>query len=92
MDNLTKEKKEEIVKKLSEKGVTNVLCPMCKNNHFVVAEGYFNTTLQNSLESFSLGGRSIPTIPIICSKCGFVSQHALGVLGLLPEIKEEKEK
>lgn len=90
MDSLSKEKKDEIIKKLSEKGIKGV-CPMCGNNHFVVADGYFNNALQNSLETFNLGGRSIPTISIICSRCGFVSQHALGVLELLPKAEDEKK-
>lgn len=88
-NNLSKEKKEELIGKLSDKGVKGV-CPMCGNDHFVVADAYFNNPLQNSLFAINIGGPSIPTIPIICSNCGFVSQHALGVLELL--LKEEEKK
>jgi hypothetical protein len=91
MDSLTKEKKEEIIRTLSERGVKG-LCPMCGNNHFVVADGYFNTAIQNDFKTLNLGGPSIPTISIICSRCGFVSQHALGVLGLLPKLEEKKNE
>lgn len=90
MDSLSTEKREEIIKKLSEKG-TKGICPMCGNNHFVVADGYFNNPLQNNLITFHLSGPSIPTISIICSRCGFVSQHALGVLELLPKAVDEKK-
>ena len=27
---------------------------------------------------------AIPTIAIVCNNCGYISQHALGALGLLP--------
>jgi len=86
---LTKEQKELIIKTLGEKGVKNV-CPMCGNHHFILADGYFGNTLQIDTKNLVLGGAGIPTVPIVCSNCGFVSQHALGVLGLLP--KEENEQ
>jgi hypothetical protein len=38
----------------------------------------------------SLGGLGIPSIAIICNRCGFISQHALGTLGLLPATTEAK--
>jgi hypothetical protein len=85
----TNEQKKKFAEELNKRkqGMT---CPMCQNRSFIMADGYFNNTQQNDLTSFSLGGPSIPTIAIVCSNCGFVSQHALGVLGLLP--KEEINK
>lgn len=91
MNNLTEEKKAEIIKVLSEKGVT-ALCPMCGNKNFVVADAYFNNSLQDSPGAIHIGGSSIPTIPIICTNCGFVSQHALGVLGLLSKPEEKRDE
>ena len=70
----------------------NLTCPMCQNKNFIMADGYFNNSMQTNLEGFELGGPSIPTIAIICDKCGFVSQHALGVLGLLPKDPNVKTK
>lgn len=93
MNKLSKEQKEIIIKKLAEKGV-KASCPMCGNNHFVLADAYFTNILQTQLNSISIGGPNIPTIAIICSNCGFISQHALGSLGLLPkddDIKKEEE-
>ena len=75
-------------KKLSEelqKRKHNLTCPMCQNKNFIMADGYFNNNMQGDLGGISLGGPSIPTIAIICNNCGFVSQHALGVLGFLPK-------
>ena len=60
-------------------------CPMCGHPHFALSEGYINQTLQFDLATVNLGGPSIPTIAIICTNCGFVSHHAIGVLGLLPD-------
>jgi hypothetical protein len=85
---MTNNQKELLIKTLELKGVKSV-CPMCGNHHFILADGYFSNTLQGDTKNLSLGGAGIPTIPIVCSNCGFVSQHALGVLGLLP--KEENE-
>ena len=89
---LTSAQREQAIKALQSKGVGSI-CPMCGNKHFALVDGYFSHAIQTDLERVSLGGSGIPTIPIICSKCGFVSQHALGVLGLLPkEEKNDKKK
>lgn len=81
---LSEEEKKKIAAKLNEKGVRPG-CPMCGHKNFILADGYFNHTIQGDIQSgLILGGPSIPTIAIICSNCGFTSQHALGVLGLLP--------
>ena len=80
---LTQETKQEIISKLNER-IQGLTCPMCHQHGFIIADGYFNNPIQDNLNSFNLGGASIPTTAIICSHCGFVSQHALGALGLLP--------
>ena len=83
--------KKLIVDKLSEKGV-RAPCPMCGNKNFILADGYFTNTIQsNPKAGFILGGPSIPTIAIICSNCGFTSQHALGALGLLDLLKGDQK-
>ena len=80
---MTEDDKKKVVDKLNERGVHPV-CPMCGNKNFSLAEGYFNNILQGSIQSaLVLGGPSVPTIAIICTNCGFTSQHALGALGLL---------
>ena len=91
MNQLSKEQKEIIIKKLSEKGV-RANCPMCGNNHFILADAYFVNILQSQFNSISIGGPNIPTIAIICSNCGFVSQHAVGSLGLLPKEVNKEDK
>jgi hypothetical protein len=81
---LTNEQKEKIKAELLKK-VPTLTCPMCQNKSFSMAEGYFLNTIQADIESLALGGQVIPTIGIICNNCGFVSQHAIGRLGLLPK-------
>lgn len=82
---LSESEKQKIICKLNEKGVRTT-CPMCGNNKFVIADGYFNHPMQSGFQGgLTLGGPSIPTIAIVCERCGFTSQHALGVLGLLPQ-------
>ena len=91
---LTKEQKDKIKDELLKK-VPTLTCPMCQNKGFTMAEGYFLNTMQADLTSVNLGGQAIPTIGIICNNCGFVSQHALGTLGLMPknnEIKTDEPK
>lgn len=88
LDNAQKKKLGDELQKRKH----NLTCPMCQNKNFIMAEGYFNNSMQGDLEGVSLGGPSIPTIAIICNNCGFVSQHALGVLGFLPKKDANTEK
>ena len=87
---LSQEKKQEIIQKLNER-IQVLTCPMCHQHNFVIANGYFSHFLQDNMKDVSIGGSSIPTIAIVCTHCGFVSQHALGVLGMLPKNEENKD-
>lgn len=93
---MEKEEKEKIVKALEEHGAI-LPCPRCGNKNFTLLDGYFNQTVQTDLKNLKnllIGGPSIPSIVIGCSRCGYLSQHSLGVLGLLPieETKNERTK
>ena len=87
---LTLEEKERIKTAIVKK-IAHLNCPMCKSSSFTMSDGYFLNTLQEELKGVTLGGQAIPTISLICNTCGFVSQHALGVLGLLPKNDIENE-
>lgn len=67
-------------------------CPMCGNTNFTLTDGYFSPVMQDDLNTFKLGGPSVPTVSIICNNCGFLSQHAMGMLGLLPKKEKPEEK
>ena len=90
---ITQEEKQRIILELNKRfGSSGIKCPMCGNNHFIIGDGYFNSFMQDDFRSLNLGGPSISSIPIICDRCGFISSHALGVLGLLPKNDNEGKK
>lgn len=84
-------KRDEIAKRLTEKGAVQP-CPRCGHNQFTVIDGYFNHTVQQELKGLILGGQSIPCAIVICVNCGYLSQHALGALGLLSPDEKDQPK
>lgn len=84
---MNSEEKEKIIKALEERSAKNP-CPRCGNQQFALLDGYFNQTIQNKLEGIVIGGPSIPSVIVVCNRCGFMSQHALGSLGMLPDEKK----
>ena len=86
---IDKEQKQKILNELNQR-LQGLTCPICQNQNFAMIDGYFyNYPQGNDFSSLNLGGQNIPTIAIVCNKCGFVSQHVLGVLGLLPKNKND---
>lgn len=81
---LTEEEFTRIINRLNEL-IPKLSCPMCKSSGFTVADGYFNNPVQFKLPGVAFGGVTIPTIGIVCNHCGFVSQHALKTIDLLPQ-------
>jgi hypothetical protein len=77
---------DAIIKALADRGAT-LPCPRCGNDEFTLLDGYFNQIIQEEPRGIVLGGRTIPLVAVVCKRCGWLSQHALGVLGLIP--KEE---
>lgn len=75
------DRKQEIIKALTEKGV-NKPCPRCGNAQFEVV-GESIVTLQETPGTFAIGGPGIPVALVACNRCGYLTQHALGPLGLL---------
>lgn len=86
---LSKEEQDKIIAKF-DLIIPHLNCPMCKNSNFVMGDGYFNNVLQFHFNGIALSGPSIPTIPIICQNCGFISQHALKTIDLLPNNLNQK--
>lgn len=78
----SEETKQAIVAQLQARHV-GTKCPMCGNPKFAIADGYITHPVQSSPQAFSVGGNAVPTVALICTNCGFLSQHALGALGLL---------
>lgn len=88
---LTNEQKQELIKVLNAK-VPALQCPICQARAFIMGDGYFNNPIQTDFSSINIGGPSIPSIPLICSNCGFISQHALGAIGKLPNKNENSNE
>lgn len=84
---LSEEKKKEFIealtKKLRANGKTES-CPMCGSEKFLMVDACLVNVLQPDLKNVKASGPSIPTVAVICEHCGFVSQHAVGVLGVDP--------
>ena len=75
-------KVQDFIKALVTKGV-RMPCPRCGNQNFaVVAESII--FIQSNPAVLSIGGPSIPTVVIVCDKCGYVTQHAKLVLENTP--------
>jgi hypothetical protein len=80
---LTEEQKAKIIKALQDRGAV-LPCGRCGNNNFSLSEGLV-TNLLGDGKNFTLGGPAIPSVLLICTRCGAMYQHAVGVLGLFDE-------
>lgn len=83
-----KNNQEKIINALKEK-IPNLRCPACSHVGFGLAEGYFAHDIQPDLVNRRMGGPNVPTVPLICTNCGYVMEFAAGALNLLPK-KDEK--
>ncbi|AHI05494.1 hypothetical protein BDW_04930 [Bdellovibrio bacteriovorus W] len=80
-DLLPVELRQMLANKIQEK-IPNLSCPMCRSQDFTLADGFTSTTVQKDPKKITLGS-AIPAISLICKNCGFISQHALGVLKIM---------
>ena len=77
---------KEIAAILNTKGVS-MPCPRCAKSKFsIVGESFIS--IQENPGTMVIGGPVIPTIIVACDNCGYVTQHAKGPLGLLPEVSK----
>ncbi len=83
---ISDELKQKIIDALTKAGADRP-CPRCGNNQFFVADGLVFHILQNSISNPRLGGTGIVCAVVICSKCGYISEHSLSSLGLINEVK-----
>lgn len=88
MTSFSESEKNKIIKTIEDKGA-KLPCSRCGTNKFILIDGYFNNTIQKDLKTTALGGRGVPSVVVACAQCGNISQHAIGILGLMP--KEEAE-
>ena len=89
METLDSPNREQIVAALEKAGAT-LPCPRCGNSSFTVIESSSIPTLTPP-NTINLG-RLIPTAVVACTRCGYLSLHAYGVLGLLMQEPKEENK
>lgn len=90
MSGIPEDQKQKIIKALDKAGAT-LPCPRCGTGHFSLVDGYFNHPIQTTLGGLVIGGPSVPSVVVVCNQCGFISQHALGALNLLPKQSDAVE-
>jgi predicted RNA-binding Zn-ribbon protein involved in translation (DUF1610 family) len=78
---LSEDEKKKIIQALNAK--TKGTCPMCGTRNWIVSDGYSTIDVQPDLQNQVIGGPNIPAATIICKHCGFLSQHAALILGVI---------
>ncbi|MBR1519705.1 MAG: hypothetical protein IJ635_00515 [Bacteroidaceae bacterium] len=80
---MTEQEKKDIQQKINEVlAVTE--CPVCHHRDFIIADSYFMNIANDDYTKPQMPSkRTIPAIGVICKHCGFISMHALGILGLM---------
>ncbi len=74
------ERKERIAAALERAGATKA-CPRCDKRAFAVVDGFASWNVQADIRSAgAFGGPSVPVVLVICTNCGFVAPHAMGIL------------
>lgn len=82
--------KPKIIEELNKRAESTE-CHMCHSIDLILVDGFFVRPIQKNLSGdFVLGGPMMPTIGIICKKCGHLMELSLGVLGLLPQKDKEE--
>lgn len=86
---MTESRKIQIIQELSKR-TGRISCPICHHEQFTIVDGYFVDTVQDELKNLQLGGRTLPSVMIVCNKCGYIARFALGVLGLMDDHSSEE--
>lgn len=76
---------EKLTTALSKRVEGRYTCPVCRHEQLMVASNglFINVLHKNDLNTLRFGPCTIPTLPIICTHCGYITQHAVAVF--LPE-------
>ena len=75
---------ERIIELLGERGASKP-CPRCGTERFeVVAET--SVLMPGGVPHSPPEDRFVPVVMIACKNCGWLSQHALVAIGMMPEV------
>jgi hypothetical protein len=84
--------KPRIIEALNSKA-RNLKCAACYNNEMILIDGFFNRSVQKEINSgLIVGGPVMPTIGLVCKKCGHIMEFSLGALGLLSDEPNQLKK
>jgi uncharacterized Zn finger protein len=76
-----KSRQEEIIKALQEKHASGS-CPRCSNLQFeVIGESAIPLSAPRGSKWWGVTPE-IPVVLVSCTNCGYIAQHAAGLLGL----------
>ena len=82
---MEKNRQEQVIVALKEKGATQP-CPRCRNLEFeVIGESMLEVSRERYEWTVGDPKLKLPAVPVIlisCTKCGYIAQHAAGLLGL----------
>lgn len=81
MQIISQAERDNIARVLQEKNALQP-CPRCGEKQFTLLDGYFNEPIQSKPNNLNIGGQCIPSVVVICNNCGYMSQHALGMLNI----------
>ena len=73
-------KSEEVIARLNGKLRRDLACPMCGGTDFTLISGFFVNPVQKKPNIVEFGTKSVPTVSLVCTKCGFLSQHVMTYL------------
>lgn len=76
---LTTKQKETIAEKLRR---FDGACPICKNKNWTIGDEIVMATSVSLGGSTVIGGPFIPMAQVVCNNCGFISHHAVALLGI----------
>lgn len=82
---LTSAQQAQIVHRLRELGAT-LPCPRCAASSFALVKKLSAIPVDPELSVPGVDGLALPAALLVCNQCGFLSSHALTVLGLADEI------
>ncbi len=83
--------KEQLITNLNQR-LPDLKCPMCSNVNITLLDGFFNKPLYGFLTAATVvGSPVVPTVCLICNRCGHVMDFSVGALGIPVEEKQDAQ-
>jgi hypothetical protein len=86
----SEEMKHRVASALATKGV-RMPCPRCGTNAWTLVDGFLVHPLTDDVNQIIIGGRSLPTVALVCNHCGYVTEYAAVLLGVLEPFPDPDE-